>query len=191
MSSIYFKADDSVKVMIGDVIRQWHPDLLKSQIRIGILFALSTKDDQPALKEAGYEVDGIIKVVPLKDRVTKLFDVEMILDGDAWKSKSEKHRLAYLDHLLCRIELKKPKSSKPKKSNTDNGSDEEREEHDKEENAEYLTDDLGRPVYKLRKYDWNAGVGFRNVVERHKNFAPEYDLISNAKIIVDSVINQQ
>ena len=92
---------------------------------------------------------------------------------------------------MCRIELKKPKSSKPKKSNTDNGSDEEREEHDKEESAEYLTDDLGRPVYKLRKYDWNAGVGFRNVVERHKNFAPEYDLISNAKIIVDSVINQQ
>ena len=73
MSSIYFKADDSVKVMIGDVIRQWHPELLKSQIRIGILFALSTKDDQPALKEAGYEVDGIIKIVPLKDRVTKLF----------------------------------------------------------------------------------------------------------------------
>lgn len=191
MASVYFKADDSVKTIIGDVIRQWHPDLMKSQITIGILFAVSAKDDQPAIKEAGYAVDGTIKIVPLKDRVTKCFDVEIILDGDAWKTKSEKHRIAFIDHLLSRLELKKPTKQKNKKSDAVHGEDEDREEHDSEDNQEYLTDDIGRPVFKMRKCDWNAGLGFRDVVERHKLFAPECDSVNNAKLIIDSVINKQ
>ena len=140
--SIYFKADQATVNLVGDAVRTWHPELRKAQIIVGVLFAVSNKEGQAAIKEAGHEVDGIIKIVPLKDRVSKGFDVEMILDGDSWKQKGEKYNIAFVDHLLSRLELKKPKS---KKSKNEKASD----ESEAQEEAEYMQDDIGRPVLKI------------------------------------------
>jgi hypothetical protein len=188
MASIYFKADSSVVAVVNEAIKKWHPELSKAQIQIGILFAVSGKDDQPAIKEAGHPVDGIIKIVTLKDRVTKGFDAEMILDGDSWKQMGDDDRLAFIDHLLSRLELKKPKKKKDKKNDAVHGDDEEQEEF---EESEFLQDDIGRPVLKTRKWDWNAGFGFREVVERHGAHAPECHHLNHAKSIVDSAMKQK
>lgn len=188
MGSIYFQADKGVYDLAYRTIEKWHGELRKADIRIGILFALSTKEDQPAIRQSGYPVDGMIKIVPLKDRITKNFDVEIILDGQEWRNRTEAYSTALIDHLLCRIELKKPKPKKPKKNNSAHGSETEKESL---EQSEFITDDIGRPVLKIRPWDWNAGFGFREVVERHGDNAPECKKVKEAQVIIDASKNNK
>lgn len=186
MAGIYIKADEMVHSLANLAVKNWYPDLQKVKLQIGILFVLSARESQPALKENGHPVEGTIKIVPLKDRVTKGFDVEILIDGDEWKTHHDEHKIALLDHLLCRLEVKKPKKKKKKKNQaTTHGTDEEREEH---EEAEFITDDIGRPALKLKKGDWNAGFGFSEVVERHGNYSLEARNIDKARYTVDSAL---
>jgi hypothetical protein len=189
VANIYIRADDTVHNLDAHVIKSWHQELVKVNLKIGILFALSARENQPALKENGHPVDGIIKIVPLKDRVTKDFDVEIHLDGEEWKTSPGGCQIALIDHLLTRLEIKKPKKKKKKRSRgteaSVHGTDEERQEH---EDAEFITDDIGRPVLKIRKGDWNAGYGFREVVERHGGCAPECRNIDRAKETVEAAM---
>lgn len=169
MSSIYFKADSQTHHTAYDIISKYHPDLRAADIKVGILMALSNKENQPAIKEGGMAVEGTIKIVSLKDRITKGFDVEIILDGDVWK-QNDKNQIAILDHLLSRLEIKKNKKVKNKSKN-------EQDEHEEKDNVfeeeQFVTDDIGRPVIKFRQFDWNAGAGFTDVVARHGDCAPE------------------
>jgi hypothetical protein len=41
-------------------------------------------------------------------------------------------------------------------------------------------DDIGRPKLRLKKGDWNAGDGFRDVVARHGDHAAEFENIRRA-----------
>lgn len=192
MASIYMKADEKINTLVTYAIDNWHPDLSKSKVKVGVLFVLSARESQPPLKENGHQVEGTIKIVPLKDRVTKDFDVEMLLDGDEWGHGKNEHHLALIDHLLSRLEVRKPKQKKKKKSKGSDGavhgSDEDRKEH---EDPEFMTDDIGRPILKLRKGDWNAGIGFRDVVERHGGFSIEQRNLEKAQAVVDAVCREQ
>jgi hypothetical protein len=187
MASIYIKAE--VSEFVDHAIKHWHPDLNRVKVKIGTLFVMSTRETQPALKEGGHPVEGTIKIVPLKDRVTKDFDVEMLLDCDEWQRGKTEHRLALVDHLLSRLEVKKPKPKKKKKSRGSegavHGTDEERANH---EEPEFMTDDSGRPMLKLRKGDWNTGIGFRDVVERHGRFSVEHRNLDRAQAMVAAVL---
>jgi hypothetical protein len=184
LANIYVKTDESIMTLVNHVMQQWHSDLAKARVRVGVLFALSARESQPALKENGHAVDGTIKIVPLKDRVTKDFDVEMLLDGDEWGANKQEHRLAIIDHLLMRLEVRKPKLKK-KKKRVVHGDNTEREDH---EEPEFLSDDIGRPILKLRKGDWNAGIGFRDVVVRHGAYSIEARNLERARVIVEEAI---
>jgi Putative phage metallopeptidase len=185
MANIYLMADESINLLVNSVIKNWHPDLFKVNLKVGALFALAGRETQPAIKENGHEVEGIIKIVPLKDRVSKGYDVEMILDGDEWKDNQHNHKIAVIDHLLSRLEVKKPKKKKDKKKLAVHGTDDEVKQHEPDE---FITDDIGRPVLKIRRGDWNAGFGFREVVERHGLFSPESRNLDKASIIVAAAL---
>lgn len=187
MASIYMKADANIHSLVDHAISSWHPDLAKTKVKVGVLFVLAARESQPPLKENGHHVEGTVKIVPLKDRVTKDFDVEMLLDGDEWTAGKSEHHLALVDHLLSRLEVRRPKKKKKKSKGSEgavHGSDEERKDH---EEQEFLTDDIGRPIIKLRKGDWNAGIGFRDVVDRHGGFSVEKRNLDKAQIIIDGV----
>lgn len=168
MANVYVKADDSIITMVHRCIDNWYPDFVKVKLLVGILFVIGDNEKSPPLKENGQPTDGLIKIVSMKDRVSKGFDVEMILDTDEWNRGRDKHKVALLDHLLSRVEVKRPK--KKKKNTTVHGSDEEKEQHDEE----FLFDASGRPALKIRKSDLNSVIGFKEVIERHGPFAPEH-----------------
>jgi hypothetical protein len=186
MASIFTPAHESVHNLVNHAIRQWYPELLKAKVEIGVLFAISARETQPALKENGHPVPGTIKIVSPKDRISKKYDVELILDGDEWGSDSAQHQLAKIDSFLARLEIKKPKPKKPKKSKaTVHGNDEENQQHQPDE---FMVDDAGRPKLRLRKGDWNAGYGSREVVERHGQFAPEVLSLDKAQAVVQAAL---
>lgn len=158
MGNIYFKASDEHHKIAYDVMQKYHSEFSKAGIQLGLLITLSNKEDQPAIKDGAY---GIIKIVPVKDRVTKKFDVELIVDGDVWKKQPEL-REPLIDHLLSKLELKK---HKPKKNDKAKPDDEALPDH--------VTDDIGRPVIKMRKCDLNAISGFAEVATRHGDISIE------------------
>lgn len=181
-------ANADIHALVAKTMKDWHPDLIKAQVKIGVIMALAARETQPALKENGHQVEGTIKIVSPKDRISKNYDAEMLLDGDEWTSDRPEHKVAKIDRLLCRLEMKKPKPKKKKHKAAVHGSEEETAQH---EEPEFETDDGGRPKLKIRKGDWNSGYGFRDVVLRHGNFAPEIKLLNEAKAIVESVMTER
>lgn len=157
----YTLASGEVNALLNKVVQRWHQDLDKFQVRIGILMAHN--DNGAAVKSGGYPAFAMVKPVPLKDKITKGYDVEMLIDADAWENMKPRHRAALLDHecshLVVAMDTDAP--TQPK------------------------LDDLGRPVVKTKKADYSAGDGFRAVVARHGRFAIEHLNLTRAKAIVD------
>lgn len=187
MPSIFIPADAKTEALVELAVKNWHPDLLKTETKIGTLLVLAGSENQPALKENGHQVDGTIKIVAPKDRVSKKFDVEMLIDGDEWRNDDQATRLAKVDHLLSRLEIRRRKPKKNKKKHRDNpaaahGTNAEQQAHSE---TEFQVDGEGRPRLCIRKGDWNAGYGFRTVVARHGKLAPEARNAARASVIVE------
>jgi len=169
-------AGDKVSAIVEEVVNKWHPELSNAKVQIGVLFIISA-GDSPPLKENGHPVEGTIKIVSVKDRVTKKFDVEMVLDGFEWHKGAHEHRIALVDHLISRLEIKKPK---PKKNPKRKQKDDDQCDNSK---STFLVDSVGRPALKIRKGDWNAGIGFHEVAARHGSFSIEQRNLAKAKAI--------
>lgn len=184
--SIFFPADDGVMALVKKVMKDNHEELVRANVDVGLTFALSSKEEQPALKEHGQPTFGYTKIVAPKDRVRKSIDVELWLDGDEWGTDNAETRYAKLDHLLQRIEVKKPKPKKPKKGKKAvHGSDEENKEH---EEAEFLVDAGGKAVLKMRKPDLFVPGGYREVIERNGKYAPEISILDRARYLADNAV---
>lgn len=182
--SIYFSADDTVLAQVKSVMGKYHQDLVKGRIEVGVTFAISSKENQPALKEHGQPTFGMAKIVAAKDRIRKGIDVELWLDGDEWGQDSLQHKLAKIDHLLMRIEVKKQKPKKKKKNGAArHGTDEENQEH---EEQEFQVDNGGKAVLKMRKPDLFVPGGYREVIERHGAFAPECIILDHARVVANA-----
>jgi hypothetical protein len=179
---IFFPAPDEVVALVKNVMEQYHPDLVKAKVDIGVSFAMSSNENQPSLKEHGQPTFGLTKIVRPQDRVRKAIDVELWLDAEEWGTDRMEHKLAKIDHLLMRLEVKKPKPKKKKKM-TAHGSDEENQEH---EEQEFQKDAADRPVLKMRKSDLFVQGGYREVMERHGQFAPESLMLDKAKAVANS-----
>ncbi len=129
-----------------------HKPLLDARIKIDFVFAYADKDenDMPtnnALTKNGVKALGIARKIPLKDRALGRGDVEVAIDGDWWKDVSESHQKALLDHELHHFSVKI-------------------------DNRGIVKDDLGRPVIKMRKHDWEFGF-FNIIAQRHGDFSQE------------------
>lgn len=125
-----------------------HGTLTDNHVRIDYLFAFAEVDETTgeiigdALKCHGVKALGIARKLGLKDRAKGMGDAEICLDGDWWANADEKEREALLDHELHHI------------------------------CATDKRDNLGRPVIKLRKHDFQFG-WFSLIAQRHGQHSQE------------------
>ena len=126
-----------------------HAPILERKVRIDFLFAFGDRDETtgglvgPALKHQGVQATGLCRKVNIKDRAKGMGDAEITVDGDWWnETATPEQQEALLDHELHHIAVS-----------------------DK-------NDDLGRPVIKLRKHDFQFG-WFTIVAQRNGQHAQE------------------
>lgn len=178
----YWKADESVYKDVERVIKLWHKDLADNKVKVGILFAYDPKG--PAVMHGGYPAYATVRILSLRDRVSKDYDVEVLIDADLWKSSEQAHKDAILDHEFSHVEVKRHKPKKKARRRPDEedefdtlGEDPsdpvETQEDGEDERGEVMLDDHGRPMLKTRKGDYNGGDGFKVVAARHGNFSIE------------------
>lgn len=157
MSTSYEQVDDSVHALATQVLEKHHPELRFvdaaaesgfSFVRLCLLMAINDEDDEPALKREGYPVQAITSVIPLKQRVDKRADAEIVIDRKKWDELDEPQRLALLDHCITHIDIAV------------------------DENGLVKTDDIGRPKLRTKPCDFRVE-GFRSVARRHGEAAPE------------------
>lgn len=158
MPTTYTQADDATMSLLNKTIADFHPDLKKHEVIVGVLIAANPEG--PAVKHAGYAAAAKIKVVPLKDRLTKGYDAELVIDHDHWKDSRREHKIALLDHELSHIEVARTRVGGVK------------------------LDDLGRPKLKLLPGDIVQSDGFREVIKRHGEYAPEVITLKKASATV-------
>lgn len=161
MAATYTLADDDVIRLVNEIMTTNHPELAEAGVRFGILMAENPDGD--AVKHSGYPVLACVKVVSAKDRVTKCYDVEMLIDLRAWEEMTDRHRAALIDHEITHV-ARVPNTPKRIAAGE----------------LAWKTDDRGRPKIKMRKGDWNVGDGFESIVARHGDFAVEFLNIQRA-----------
>lgn len=163
-----FKKDDGTLVhMAMQIMKEFetHQPLIDAEVRVDYLFAFGDLDDHGevignALTKNGVKALGITRKLGLKDRAKGLGDAEILIDGDWWDSVSPQERRALLDHELHHISVNGEKR-----------------------------DDLGRPVLKLRKHDWEAGF-FAIIAQRHGVHSMERQQAKRARRWVKNDLNQ-
>lgn len=171
MPTSFSIADEKVTDAVERMMSANHQPLHAAGVKVGVLVAYNP--DGPAVRHGGYAARATIRVVPLKDRLTKGYDAELLLDQAELDLMRVEHLNALVDHELTHLELamKKVKPAKGSKAPPD---------------YVLARDDLGRPKLKTRLGDWSAGDGFREVVQRHGDYAPEYENIMRAKSAADA-----
>jgi len=153
--STYKKADQSVVEPANEIMcrEERHKPLLDAKIKIDFLFAFPPEDADgeptgPALRRHGCPALGITRKLSLKDRAKGNGDAEICVDANWWTAAQPKEREALLDHELNHIEIAEDKDGGIK------------------------TDDLGRPVIRLRPHDYEFG-WFRVIAARYKEDSQE------------------
>ena len=165
----YQKADLDVLDYLARMLTAYHPRLREAGVQVGVLMALNPEG--PAVKHGGYPALATIKVVSLKDRVSKGYDAELVIDQTEYERLAEGHRLALCDHELCHLQL----VPLPPKQLA-------RIRQDDPQAPDWKLDDLGRPRLKLKPGDHNVGDAFADVIIRHGQAALEYQGYLRAKI---------
>lgn len=146
MPKTYDTAPSEVQRRAEALIDKYHPETRKAEVTIDYVFAFNPEGD--AITHGGYPALGLCRIVNLKDRSKGMSDVEITLDGAAWKEMSAEQRDALLDHELHHIVVKY------------------------DEAGCLITDDLNRPKIKMRKHDYDFG-WFKVIAERHGMASPE------------------
>jgi len=164
--STYQKADESVAELANEIMcaHESHKPLLDAKIKIDYLFAYPPEDADgmptgPALKRHGCKALGITRKITLRDRAKGNGDAEISIDYGWWNDASPEQRRALLDHELTHIEI----------AENDDGS--------------IKTDDLSRPILRLRPHDYEFG-WFASIAQRHGESSQER--IQAAQMMEDS-----
>ena len=126
---------------VAAMIKKFHPDLLKCEVKVDLLF-VSTDGEGPALTLHGYACAAVVRKLGPKDRVSRGCDAEIVIDEEGYTTMSDKERDALLDHELYHLVVAKDKDKRPK------------------------ADGAGRPVLKIRKHDREFG-WFDEIARRH------------------------
>jgi hypothetical protein len=173
MPTTFSLPDEDDVTLLTRAIDNWHPSLFEHGVRVQVIMATGD-GEKPAVTHGGYPARATVRVVPLKDRLTKGFDAEVVVDYLWWRDANVKRRAALLDHELMHLEVRMKKVERPRGYR---GPD------------EYVVDldDLGRPKLKLRKGDWNAGDGFADCVARHGDDAAEFENLKECWRVAEKV----
>jgi Putative phage metallopeptidase len=154
MPTTYTAAEPEVNELLAQVMQRHHKPLHEAGVRVGIVMASE-------LKAGGYPAYATIRIVSLKDRLSKQYDAELVIDAHEWESLRERHRRALLDHELSHLQLAKARMTGEHSEITKGG-------------IVFERDDLGRPKLKTAKGDWNGSDGFKDVVARNGNWSIEF-----------------
>lgn len=151
----YKPCDQSVADLAAKVLKKHesHAPLVKAKLKVDLVFAYADCDENnqkvgSALKLRGITCRAIARIINLKDRAKGQGDVEVCIDGDWWPDVDEREQEALLDHELHHFQVKTSKNGTP------------------------LTDDLMRPIIKMRKHDVEFG-WFKIVAARNGQFSLE------------------
>jgi len=140
----YKKAGNDVKEMAQAILEEYesHEPLLSAGVRIDFMMAYPDYDEasgepiNDAIKQNGVKALALCRKIGLKDRTKGQGDAEILLDGDWWDDADEADKKALLDHELHHLVPTKK------------------------------LDDLGRPLLKLRRHDYQFG-WFSIIAQRH------------------------
>lgn len=167
----YTLADTDVTNLLARVMALRFPRLADAGVKVGVLLARNA--DGPALKRNGYEVLAMIKPVPLKDRLTKGYDAELVIDGGEYERLRERQQESLLHHELSHID-------------TVDLTPAEMKAREEDESVTWKTDDLGRPKLKGVPGDWHCGDGFEQTVAIYGGDAIEYENIRRCQRRADA-----
>lgn len=154
MPTIYRKADDDLANTVQEALQRYRSDLDEAGVTVETLTAHG-EADEPVLKLHGYSCAAVVSIKSLKDRAGSSADARIIVDDATWSDFTEAQRDATLHHELLHLLLVRNKAGAI--------------EHDQ----------AGRPKLKMRLHDVQLGA-FREVVERHKEHAPESTVFAAA-----------
>ena len=155
MPTTYESADESVDILVSDVLADSFPELDRVNLTVGCL--LAHNPDGPALKIAGRPVTDRVRIISLRDRATGLSDAQVIIDATWWQEQDDDARRRMFWRAFKHLQLV-PASDKE----VDAG----RHLHG------YKIDDLGRPKLKFRPCDYMTS-GFYGSVELFGEQSPE------------------
>jgi hypothetical protein len=174
MGTSWHRADDNDDMAAGVrlMLTTHHPRLAEAAVRVGICVGYNPDGD--AITHGGYPAAATMKVVKLKDRVTKGYDAELSVDERVWRDLTDAQRLALLDHELSHIDTIDVPEKQLKELRAESA-----------DAVSWKTDDIGRPKLRSVPGDWMAGDGFTQVVARHGLDAIEYRNIAHAKASAD------
>lgn len=146
----YKRCGPEVQEMADDIMREYpdHQPLIDAELKIDFLFAEPeyNENGEPAsdaITHHGCKALGLTRKMSLKDRAAGRGDVEILLDGYWWRTVDDPERAALLDHELHHIAVTPGK-----------------------------TDNLRRPIVKLRKHDVDIG-WFALIAHRHGEASQE------------------
>lgn len=163
MPVTYKKAPTDAQLLMEAVRDEFHPDLVEAAARIGLMFAFGPRNEEtgeltgPALKVHGTTAAGECRLNSLRHRAEGKPDATITIDGDQWPEWSESRRRSLLDHELYHLIVQRAQS------------------------GAILTDDLGRPKFKMRQHDFEVG-WFQIIAERHGEASFE---VEQAALLVD------
>ena len=142
MTRIYEKADPDVMSVLDSVMRQYHEELDKAGVRVGVVMVTAPKGEV-AIACHGHGAAAKIKRVGHAERVHAQIDALLQIDGYVWEELGDGPRRALLDHELTHLIVAT-----------------------KGEAVVVHAD--GRPKLVMRPDDWLL-TGFADVVRRHKS----------------------
>lgn len=173
MATSWHKADAEVTAVLDLMRREHHPRLTEAGVRVCVLMGFNPEGD--AITHGGYPAAAKVKVVALKDRITKGYDAEMHIDERVWHELTDALRASLIDHELCHLDTVdlSPKELAAARENYGSNA------------PTWRTDDIGRPKLRSVPGDWNTGDGFKAVIARHGLNAIEYRNIAAAKQAAD------
>lgn len=162
MPTTFSKADPESKKFLAGVIKKYHPELAKCELKICLMFARAARNEKgeiicPALKLHGVECAAIAKIIPYKQRAAGADDCRIDVDEDKWKEMTEDQRTSLLDHESTHFEL----------------------QYDDE--GHIKCDDCGRPKVKTRPHDADFG-WFHSIASKHGDSSYE---VQQAKAFAD------
>lgn len=160
----YDAAPPEVEEYAADLRARFHGQLDTCGVRIHYLMARATRNEDGdrvgvAIKLHGVRALAKVKINGLADRAEGKADATITIDGDEWPDWSEERRIAVIDHELQHVEVVFERDSQ----------------------TVWKTDDLGRPVLRLRPHDFDVR-GFDVIRARHGMASVEHEAVERLKV---------
>lgn len=160
----YDAAPPEVEEYAADLRLKFHGQLDACGVRIHYIMARATRNEDGdrvgvAIKLHGVRALAKVKINGLADRAEGKADATITIDGDEWPDWSEERRIAVIDHELQHVEVVFERDSQ----------------------TVWKTDDLGRPVLRLRPHDFDVR-GFDVIRAQHGMASVEHEAVERLKV---------